>query len=83
MKIQRETHYEDTKRNTFFSQLINLKQKFSMAEHIEDFKNFNIRVNYIPKNQRIDVFIGTLNDNIQHEFRLWEPDSLEKALKWE
>ena len=41
-------HYEDTKRNTFFSQLINLKQKGSMAEHIEDFQKLNIRVNDIP-----------------------------------
>ena len=30
-------HYEDTKRNTFFSQLINIKQKGSMEEHIEEF----------------------------------------------
>ena len=29
----------------------------------------------------IDVFIGTLKDNIQHEVHLWEPDSLEKAFK--
>jgi len=42
------THYEDTKRNTFFSQLINLKQKCSMVEHIEDFQNLNIRENDIP-----------------------------------
>jgi len=35
------THYEDTKRNTFFSQLINLKQKGSMAEHIESFQKLN------------------------------------------
>ena len=31
-------HYEDTKRNTLFRQLINLKQKGSMAEHIEEFQ---------------------------------------------
>ena len=54
-----------------------------MAEHIEDFKKLNIRVNDIPEKQRIDVFIGTLKDNIQHEVRLWEPDSLEKAFRWE
>ena len=75
------THYEDTKRNTFFSQLINLKQKGSMAEHIKDFQKLNIRVNHIPKKQRIDVFIGTLKDNIQHEVCLWEPYSLEKAFE--
>jgi len=27
------------------------------------------------------VFIGTLKDNIQHDVRLWEPDSLEKAFR--
>jgi hypothetical protein len=74
-------HYEDTKSNTFFSQLINLKQKGSMMEHIEDFQKLNIRVKDIPEEHRIDVFIGTLKDNIQHEVRLWEPDSLEKAFR--
>jgi len=74
-------HYESIKRNIFFSQLINLKQNGSMAEHIEDFKKLNIRVTDIPEEHRIDVFIGTLKDNIQHEVCLWEPDSLEKAFK--
>ena len=74
-------HYEDTKRNTFFSQLINLKQKGSMTEHVEDFQKLNIRLTDIPKENRIDVFIGTLKDNIQHEVRLWELDSLEKAFR--
>ena len=74
-------HYQDTKSNTFFSQLINLKQKGSMMEHIEDFQKLNIKVKYIPEEHRIDVFIGTLKDNIQHEVRLWEPDSLEKAFR--
>ena len=31
------THYEDTKRNTFFSQLINIKKKGLVVENIEDF----------------------------------------------
>ena len=61
-------HYDDTKRNTFFSQLKNLKQKGSMVEHIEDFQKLNIRVNDILEEHRIYVFIGTLKDNIQHEF---------------
>ena len=39
------SHYEDTKSNTFFIQLINLKQKGSMVEHVEDFQKLNIRVN--------------------------------------
>ena len=41
----------------------------------------NIRVNDIPEEHMIDVFIGTLKDNIQHEVPLWEPDSLEKAFR--
>eukprot|EP00253_Pinus_taeda_P009546 PITA_09546 len=74
-------HYEDMKRNTFFSQLINLKQKGSMMQHVEDLQKLNIRVKNIPKEHRIDVFIGTLKDNIQHEVHLWEANSLEKAFK--
>ena len=57
-------YYEYTKRNTFFSQLINLKQKGSVVEHIEDFQKLNIRVNDIPEEHTIDVFIGTLKYNI-------------------
>ena len=74
-------HYEDTNRNTFFSQLINLKHKGSMVEHIEDFQKLIIMVNNIPEEHRIDVFIGTLKDNIQYEIRLWELDTLEKAFR--
>ena len=75
------THYKDTKSNTFFSQLISLKQKGSIMEHIEEFQKLNIRVKDIPEEHRIDVFIGSLKDNIQHDVRLWEPDSLEKAFR--
>ena len=75
------THYEDTKSNTFFSQWISLKQKCSIMEHIEEFQKLNIRVKNIPKEHRIDVFIGTLKDNIQHDVHLWEPVSLEKAFR--
>ena len=59
--------------------MINIKHKGSMMEHIEDFQKLNIRINNIPEKHRIDVFIGNLKDKIQHEVRLWEPDSLEKA----
>jgi hypothetical protein len=74
-------HYEDTRSNTFFSQLINLKQKGSVTEHIENFHRLNIKVTYILDEHLIDVFIGTLRDNIQHEVRLWEPKSLENEFK--
>ena len=67
-------YYEDTKRNTFFSQLINLKQKGSVGEHIEDYQKCNIRVNGVLEEHMIDLFIGTLKDNIQHEVRVWELD---------
>jgi hypothetical protein len=73
--------YEDTRSNTFFSQLINLKQKGLVIEHIENFQRLNIKVIYILDEHLIDVFIGTLKDNIQHEVRLWEPKSLENAFK--
>ena len=52
-----------------------------MSEHIEDFQKLNIRVIDIPQENRIDVFIGNLKDNIQNEVHLWEPDSLEKAFR--
>jgi len=64
------TRYENTKRKTFFSYLINLKQKFLMVKPIKDLKKLNIRENNIPKKLRIDVSIGTLKDNIKHEVRL-------------
>eukprot|EP00253_Pinus_taeda_P013103 PITA_13103 len=50
-------------------------------DHIEELQKLNIRVRNIPEEHRIDVFIGTLKDNIQHDVRLWEPDSLEKAFR--
>jgi hypothetical protein len=74
-------HYEDTRRNTFFSQLISLRKKGSVIEHIENFQRLNIKVTYIPDMHLIDVFIGTLRDNIQHEVFLWEPKSLENAFR--
>ena len=43
----------------------------------------NIKVIDISEENLIDVFIGNLKDNIQHEVCLWEPDSLEKAFRLE
>ena len=53
-------HYEDTRSNTFFSTLINLKQKGSVIEHIKKFQRLNIKVTDILDEYLIDVFIGTL-----------------------
>jgi hypothetical protein len=46
-------HYENTRSNTFFSQLINLKQKGSVTEHIENFQRLNIKVTDIPDENSI------------------------------
>jgi hypothetical protein len=74
-------HYDDTRRNTFFIQFINIKQKGSVAEHIEKFQRLNIKVTNIPYENLIDVFIGTLKDKFQHEVRLWELKSLQKCVQ--
>jgi hypothetical protein len=76
-------HYEDTRSNTFFIQLINLKQKGSVTKNIEKFQRLNIMVTDIPYEHLIDVFIGTLRDNIEHQVLLWEPKSLENAFRVE
>jgi hypothetical protein len=73
--------YEDTSSNTFFRQLINLKKNISVVEKIENFQRLNIKVIDIPNDHLIDVFIGTLKDNIQHEVLLWEPKSLENVFR--
>ena len=39
-------------------------------EHIEEFEKLNIRVKDIPEEHRIDVFIGSLKDNIQNDVRV-------------
>ena len=75
------THYEDTRSNTFFSQLINLKKNGLVTEHIENFQRLNIKVTYITNEHLIDVFIGNLKENIQHEVFLWEPKSMENAFR--
>ena len=54
-----------------------------MVKHIEEFQKLNIRVTDILEEHKIDVFIGNLKDNIQHEVRVWEPDSLEKEFRLE
>ena len=74
-------HYEDTKSNTFFIQLINLKQKGLAREHIEDFQKIEYKGNWYSKGTQIDLFICTLKNNIQHEVCVLEPYSLEKEVR--
>ena len=71
-------HYGDIRRNTFFIQLVNLNKKGSVIEHINQFQ-LSLKVKNISEDNLLDLFIGTLKDNIQHEVRLFDsPTSLEK-----
>ena len=70
-------HYGDINNSTFFSQLVNLKQKGLVTEHIQQFQQPSLRVKNISEDNLLDRFIGTLKDNIQHEVHLFEPSSLE------
>ena len=50
-------------------------------EHIQQFQKMSLRVNDIPEDRLLDLFIATLKDNIQHEVRLFERTSLEMAFR--
>ena len=52
-------------------------------EHIEDFQKLNIRVKDTLVEHMIDVFIGTLKDNIQHEVCLWELTHWRRHSGWQ
>ena len=77
------SHYGDINRNTFFSQSVNLKQKGSVTDHIKQFQKLSLRVKNISEDNLLDLFIGTLKDNIQHEVRPFELSSLEKDFMME
>ena len=76
-------HYGDINNNTFFSQLVNLKQKGSVTDHIKQFQQLSLRVKNILEDNLLDVFIGTLKYNIQHEVHLFKSSSLEKDFMME
>jgi len=61
------SHYGDFKINTIFSQLINIRKKNSITEHIQQFQNLNLRVKKIPEDNLLDLFMGTLKENNQHK----------------
>ena len=71
------TYHDDVKRNSFFTQLINLRQKGPIIEHIQQFQKLNLRVEGIPDDKLLDIFIRTLKNNIQHEVHLFESNFLE------
>ena len=72
------SYHDDVKTNSFFTQLINLWQKGPVIDHIQQFQKLSLRVDGISNDKLLDLFIGTLKDNIQHEVHLFEPTSLEK-----
>jgi hypothetical protein len=72
-------HYGEIKSNTFFSQLINFQQKGPITEHIQQFQKLSLGVKNIPEDNLLNLFMGTLKENIQHEVHLFEPKSLEHA----
>ena len=72
-------HYGDINNNMFFIQLVNLKQKGPVTEHIKQCKQLSLRVKNISEDNLLDLFIVTLKDKTQHEVCLFKPSSLEKA----
>ena len=72
-------YHDDVKSNSSFIQLINLRKKGLVLKHIQQFQKMSLRVEGIPNDKLLDLFIGTLKDNIQHEGCLFVPTSLEKA----
>ena len=71
-------YHDDVKINSFFNQLINLWQKGPVIEHIQQFQKLSLRVEGIPHDKLLELFIETLKDTIQHEVCLFKPTSLEK-----
>ena len=72
-------YHDDVKSNSLFTQLINLRKKGPVIKNIKQFQKLSLRVEGIPDDKLLDLFIGTLKDKIQHEVRIFEPTSLEKS----
>ena len=60
--------------------ITNLRQKVPVIEHIQSFQKLRLKVDSIPDDKLLDIFIRILKDNIKHEVCLFEPTSLDKAL---
>jgi hypothetical protein len=58
--------------------LLNLQQKGPTTDHIQKLQKISLRVKNNPEDNLLDLFMGTLNENIQHEVGLFEPESLDK-----
>jgi hypothetical protein len=65
--------YGDIKINIFSS------TKGLVIEHIQQFQKLGLRVKNIHEDNLLDLFMGTLKENIQYELHLFESKSLEKS----
>ena len=54
-------------------------KKGLVTKHILQFQKLSLNVKNIPKDNMLDLFMGTLKENIQQEVCLLEPTSLYKA----
>ena len=72
-------YHDDVKRNSFFTQLINLRKNGLVIEHIQQFQKLGLKVEGITDDELLDLFIRTLKDKIQHEVHLFETTSYEKV----
>ena len=72
-------YHDDVKSNSFFTQFINIRKRGLVIEHIQPFQRLSLKVDGILDDKLLDLFIGTFNDNIHQEVRLFEPTSFEKA----
>ena len=59
------SYHDDVKNNSFFTQLINLRKNGPIIKHIQQFQNLSLRVDGIPDDKLLDLFIATLKDGPQ------------------
>jgi hypothetical protein len=71
------THYGDIKRNTLFSEFLNIHKKCPITKHIQQFQNPSFKVKKIIEDNFLDLFMGYLKEIIQLEMHVIEPESLE------
>ena len=71
--------YSNSVIEKFFSQLAKLQQIGPLKDYIQKFKNLSLRVDTIIEENLNDLFLGGLKDHIQHEVRLFCPNSVNES----
>jgi hypothetical protein len=74
-------HFGYIKSNALFRQLVNLKQRGPVTNHIQHFQKLCLKVKNILKKNLLDLFMGSLQESLQHEVCLFEPKPLENVLR--